>query len=74
MDPEALARGELKSRLLEINPFGIYTDPCLFSWKKQEKMDGTFLYITAQQAQECAAARAKEEEAFYKLINQAEAE
>lgn len=29
-------------KLLEINPFFEYTDPCLFSWKKQDDFDGSF--------------------------------
>lgn len=70
MDPKALARGELKPRLLEINPFGIYTDPCLFSWKKPEEMDGSLRYITAEQAQEYADARAREMDAFFQKIKQ----
>ena len=30
-------------KLLEINPFCEFTDPCLFSWKKPEQFDGSFL-------------------------------
>jgi hypothetical protein len=33
-------------RLLEINPFGVFTDPCLFSWKDGGDMDGSFKFIT----------------------------
>ena len=32
-------------RLLEINPFEIYTDPCLFSWKDGGDFDGTIRYL-----------------------------
>jgi len=32
-------------RLLEINPFGPWTDPCLFSWKDGGNFDGTIRYM-----------------------------
>lgn len=32
-------------KLLEINPFGPWTDPCLFSWENSEDFDGTLRYV-----------------------------
>lgn len=32
-------------RLLEINPFGVFTDPCLFSWKDGGDFDGWLRFI-----------------------------
>jgi hypothetical protein len=29
-------------KLLEINPFGEFTDPCLFDWRKPDEFDGSF--------------------------------
>jgi hypothetical protein len=38
--------GRLKATLLEINPFFIYTDPCLFDWDKDTFDTFNFRYVT----------------------------
>jgi hypothetical protein len=36
--------GNVEVKLLEINPYCEYTDPCLFDWRRPEMFDGRFLY------------------------------
>lgn len=36
---------QVEVKLLEINPFGPWTDPCLFSWLNQAGFDGTLRYM-----------------------------
>jgi len=38
---------EWQVKLLEINPFFRYTDPCLFDWDKPEEFDGTLKFKPA---------------------------
>jgi hypothetical protein len=45
---DVFVANEYYVRLLEINPFGPYTDPCLYSWKAPERFDGSFKWNKEQ--------------------------
>lgn len=39
-----------QAKLLEINPWGIYTDPCLFNWSRDRFEEFEFRYVTEERA------------------------
>lgn len=44
----------IEVKLLEINPFGQFTDPCLFDWRNGGNFDGSFRYHKAKESEAAA--------------------